>query len=199
MKTLPKILLGTLCFGFASLGFGQDIRIGLVADWPMDFDNIGITPDLTGFGNDLTEFNGPTLVPGQRNNAFSFNGSNQYLGLTHGFTDFNLRGLPIYSSPLGYTIAMWVNAVGPGSARYLFIGAITASNNPLLILQTGNSVAGFAGRAVPSPVFGSDEMNTPPSARPTIKDVARLVAACFWIAKQDGMLSIVRCAMTRTY
>ena len=146
--TLKKSLLLFYLLFFAvllSLGsspvFAADVRAGLVSYWPLDVDSGGTTPDL-GFGNTMTIAGGSAIVPGQVTNAFSFNGTSQYLGITH-TTDNSITGLPIYSSTNGYTICFWVNAPPVGTSnvngRYLFTEGNTANNNPLLLFQTRNS------------------------------------------------------------
>ena len=121
--------------------FAADVRAGLVSYWPLDVDSGGTTPDY-GFGNNMTIFGGSTIVAGQFTNAFSFNGTAQYLSITHG-TDNSVNGLPIYTSANGYTICFWVKAAPVGTGgnsndRYLFAEGSTASANPLLLLQTRN-------------------------------------------------------------
>src|ERR1044071_5159398 len=71
-----------------------DLRDGLVSYWPLDVDNSGTTPDPS-FTNDLTLVSGPTVGTGQVSNAFTFNGTSQYLSITHGTTNAD-TGLPIY-------------------------------------------------------------------------------------------------------
>ncbi|MDQ6632176.1 MAG: LamG domain-containing protein, partial [Verrucomicrobiota bacterium] len=130
----------TLGFLFLNLAIASaDINTGLVSYWPFETTDGVTTPDLA-FGNNLTLNNGPTLVPGQRGNAFSFNGAvpPQYLGTTHS-TNNQVSGLPIYKTG-PYTIMMWVKGAAQ-TAKYLFTEASTNSNNPLLLLQTGQTAA----------------------------------------------------------
>ena len=144
-STLPSLLFlaaGILCL---SLGVASaaDVRTGLVSYWQLDADNGGITPDYGAGGNNLTIFGGSAIVAGQFNNAFNFNGTSQYLGITHS-TDNTVTGLPIYNSANGYTICFWLKGppVGTGgnaNDRYVFAEGSTASANPLLCFQTRNA------------------------------------------------------------
>ncbi|MGI8965465.1 MAG: LamG-like jellyroll fold domain-containing protein, partial [Limisphaerales bacterium] len=130
----------TLAFLFLNLAIASaDIQTGLVSYWPFETTDGVTTPDLA-FGNNLTLNNGPTLVPGQRGNAFSFNGAvpPQYLGTTHS-TNNQVSGLPIFKAG-PYTIMMWVKGQAQ-TAKYLFTEASTTSGNPLLLLQSGQVAA----------------------------------------------------------
>lgn len=49
-----------------------------------------------------------------------------------------MNGLPIYNSPGGYTVMMWVKGAAQ-TAKYIFTEGSTASVNPLLLIQTGNA------------------------------------------------------------
>ncbi len=138
MKTPVRILVASAWFCAALSGLAGDPRIGLISYWPLDVDNAGTTPDMGPLNNTLTDFNGPGIVPGQFGNAFSFSGS-QYASLTHDF-DNSATGLPIYNSPKGYTIAMWVKGAAQ-TAKYLFTEGCTTNTNPLFIIQTGNAAS----------------------------------------------------------
>ena len=110
-------------------------RASLAAYWPLDTGSGGTTPDLA-LGNNLTLFGGPTIAGGVFSNAFSFNGSSQYLSQTH--DPGGASGLPLYQPGRACTVALWVR--GPAqTAKYLFAESSTTNNNPLFLLQTGQS------------------------------------------------------------
>lgn len=121
----------------ASMAQGKNLRDGLVAYWPLDAHDGSTTADVA-FTNTMSVVNNPAVVPGQRGNAFSFVNPTTYLTNLHS-TDNTETGLPIYNAGR-YTIAMWVKGAAQ-TARYLFAEGSTASNNPLLILQTGQAAA----------------------------------------------------------
>src|ERR1035437_3980159 len=141
MKRMPSLCCLLFTFGLLMLEhgtiFAADVRVGLISYWPLDMDNGGTTPDMGSGGNSLTEVNGATVVSGQVSNAFSLNGTSQYLSITHGF-DYGTSGLPIYNSPGGYTVMMWVKGAAQ-TAKYIFTEGSTASTNPLFLIQTGNA------------------------------------------------------------
>ncbi len=140
MKTLicsPTLFLAALIVSVGlSSASADDLRVGLVSYWPLDTIAAGTTPDLA-YGNNLTVNNSPTSAAGQFGNALTFNGTSQYLGLTHD-TDFNVNGLPIYNSPGGYTVAFWVKGAAQ-TTKDIFAEGNTSSSNPLLQLQSGGS------------------------------------------------------------
>ncbi len=112
-------------------------RAGLLAYWPLDTANRGATPDL-GLGNYLVINGAPSIVPGVVSNAFSFDGSSQYLSVAHSPSGTN--GLPAYQPGGACTIAGWVR--GPRqTAKYIFAEGSTTNNNPLFVLQTGQAAA----------------------------------------------------------
>jgi len=132
--------------GLSSVGVAQppDIRQGLVAYWPLDGTDGAITPDATPFGHHLSlvGMDASSFVPGRFGQAASFNGSSTYLRKDHGPEDYPATGMPIYRASR-YTITMWVK--GPAqTGKYLFTEGSTLSNNPLLILQTGQAAANNA-------------------------------------------------------
>ena len=110
-------------------------RAGLLAYWPLDAANGGATPDL-GLGNNLVINGAPSIVPGVVSNAFSFDGSSQYLSVAHSPSGTN--GLPAYQPGRACTVAAWVRGV-PQTARYVFAEGNTTNNSPLFLLQTGQS------------------------------------------------------------
>jgi hypothetical protein len=143
MRTTQTLLsLAALC-GFASITVAQpaDIRQGLIAYWPLETTDGGISPDLTPFGNPLPIVGSPVVSPGQFNNAYTFDGSTTYLSSTHDF-DSAATGLPIYraGSSHSYTITMWVKGAAQ-TGKYLFSEGCTTNIAPLLILQTGQVAA----------------------------------------------------------
>ena len=144
MKTPRQILRIALGACLATSVFAQpsDVRVGLVAYYPLEAINSGTTPDMA-FTNTLTVVGTPDVGAGKFNNAFTFNGSSSYLTNLHA-PDNTATGLPIYRAG-SYTIAMWVK--GPAQAnKYLYAegntntAGSTAGQNPLLILQTGSAV-----------------------------------------------------------
>lgn len=125
-------------------GQPADIRQGLVAYWPLDGTDGVITADATPFGHhlNLVGMDASSFVPGRFGQAASFNGSSAYLRKDHDPEAYPATGMPIYRASR-YTITLWVK--GPAqTARYLFTEASTLSNNPLLILQTGQAAANNA-------------------------------------------------------
>jgi hypothetical protein len=139
MKTRTCLLTATLVLAFASAGVCAPIHTGLVSFWPLDVDNGGTTPDLA-TGNNLNIIGSSTIVPGRfgTNAAFAFDGTSQYLTLTH--TTNNMpTGLPIAAAAGGYTVAMWLNAPSGQVDRYAFAEGSTTSTGPLLLLQTAYS------------------------------------------------------------
>jgi hypothetical protein len=141
-----RLLLSCLCAAIVAGGAlhstAADVRLGLVAYWRMDSTDGVSMQDETHSNNDLNmiNMNAGNLVPGQFENAASFNGSSSYMLNLHS-ADPSLSGLPIYNHG-SYTICMWVK--GPAqTARYLYAegNAPTPTPNPLLILQTGQDAA----------------------------------------------------------
>ena len=110
-------------------------RAGLQAYWPLDTANGGTTPDLA-VGNNLAVYGSPGISPGTISNAFSLNGSSQYLSIGHNPSGTN--GLPLFQPGGVCTIAMWVRGIAQTS-NYLFTESSTTNNNPLFVLQTGQS------------------------------------------------------------
>src|ERR1051326_2695814 len=117
-----------------------DLLTGLVSYLPLDVNNSGVTPDMS-FANALTVNGAPSVTSGQFSNAFNLSSTtSDYLVITHGPLNVD-TGLPIYAAG-SYTICMWVKGLGSqGTARYIFTEASTTSNNPLLLMQTGNTTA----------------------------------------------------------
>ncbi|HZO85767.1 MAG TPA: LamG-like jellyroll fold domain-containing protein, partial [Verrucomicrobiae bacterium] len=116
------------------------LREGLVSFWPLETADGGVTPDLAS-GNTMSIVGNASVAPGQRGNAFTFDGTTSYLLNSH-TPDNSITGLPIYTAG-GYSISMWVKGA-PQTARYLFSEGSTTSNNPLLILQTGQAATNNA-------------------------------------------------------
>lgn len=73
MNSPIKLLAASFWLAGIVSTLSADVRVGLITYWPLDVDNGGTTPDMGSSGNNLTEFNGPTVVSGQVSNAFSFN------------------------------------------------------------------------------------------------------------------------------
>ena len=118
-----------------------DIRQGLVAYWPLESADGGVTPDVTPFGNLLNITGAPGVGPGVRNNAFTFDGLSTYLANSH-TADNAVTGLPIYRAG-SYTIAMWVRGSAQ-TANYLFSHGNTTVTAPIFILQTGQAAGNNA-------------------------------------------------------
>ena len=61
------------------------LSYGLVGYWPLDgkYTNISTTSDISGHGNDGTLVSSPTPIIGQIGQALSFNGTNQYVGISN--------------------------------------------------------------------------------------------------------------------
>jgi hypothetical protein len=135
-RALQKVLLASLLLA-ATSPLQAALTDALISYWPLDAVADGKTPDVIA-DNDLTLVGpiGDTLREGKP--AFQFDGTSTYFTNLHP-TDASITGLPIYRDG-GYTIAMWVKGP-PQTARYLFAEGSTASNNPLLILQTGQAAA----------------------------------------------------------
>jgi hypothetical protein len=116
------------------------LREGLVSFWPLETADGGVTPDLAS-GNTMSIVGAPIVTPGQRGDAFTFDGVSAYLVNVH-TPDNSITGLPIYTAGR-YSISMWVKGA-PQTAKYLFSEGSTTSNNPLLILQTGQAATNNA-------------------------------------------------------
>ncbi len=111
-------------------------RAGLLAHWPLDVANGGATPDEA-LGNNLLLYGSPAVVfGGAISNAFAFDGASQYLSLVHGPSGTN--GLPFYQPGRTCSITMWLRGAAQ-TARYLLTESSTTNNNPLFLLQTGQS------------------------------------------------------------
>ncbi len=118
-----------------------DLQTGLVSYWPLDTADAGATPDLA-FGNPMTTNNAPTITTGQRSNAFTFNGTSQYLNYSHTASPAN-DGMPIYLAPGGFTVAAWVKG-NPQSAanRTIFYLANLASTTPAFWIEADGTALG---------------------------------------------------------
>jgi hypothetical protein len=118
--------------------FADDVRNGLVSYWPFDTVNGNTTPDLA-FGNDLVLVNSPTSGAGFRGQAFSFNGSSQYIGMVHtnDATFTNNMGLPIYSAKR-YTVMFWVKGAAAQNNKVVFAEGTTNTQNGLFLIGTRN-------------------------------------------------------------
>jgi hypothetical protein len=108
-------------------------RAGLLADWPLDAVTGSTTPDLS-HGNNLSLYGSPGPVAGVISNAFTFNGSSQYLNLAHETT--NAAGLPVYQQGRPFTVAFWVRGAAQ-TAKFLLAEGNPTNNGPLFLLQSG--------------------------------------------------------------
>src|SRR5688572_25642498 len=134
---ITALLLLSLSFNSIQ---AASLREGLVSFWPLETADTGVTPDLAS-GNTMSIFGNPIVEPGQRGNAFTFDGTTAYLLNSH-TPDNSITGLPIYRAGT-YSISMWVKGAAQ-TARYLFSEGNTADNDTLLILQTGQAAANNA-------------------------------------------------------
>ncbi|MDB6125986.1 MAG: hypothetical protein JWQ71_4979 [Pedosphaera sp.] len=141
---LYSALCATLALGL-SLGTAlADVRQGLVSYWP--FESVTDTsPDVV-YTNQLTlnNMDSSAVVAGERGQALSFNGTNQYLSLIHPENNLD-SGLPIYSAK-AYTIACWVKG-SPGQISKVVFGssATVGSSSPsaaLLLINTPTDGSG---------------------------------------------------------
>jgi hypothetical protein len=107
----------------------------VISHWPLDAASGGATPDVIS-GNDFKLFGNPTITSGAISNAFSFDGSSQYLSITHGTV--NTNGLPVYQPGASCTIAFWVRGAAQ-TAHYIYTQSATNNNTPLFLLQTGQA------------------------------------------------------------
>ncbi len=162
----------------------------MIMYWPLDVDNAGTTPDVAAYyGNAMAEIGGPTVVAGQFGTACSFDGISQYLVINHGF-DNSVNGLPIYTSAKGYSITLWVKGAAQTS-RYLFAEGSTASNNPLLLLETGTNSATNSHLAIQirTTAGGTSLINNVPSTSVVFDNTWRHIA---WVDDH-----VLRCPKSR--
>lgn len=111
-----------------------DLMAGLVNYWPLDeirTDDSGnlLTPDLYSQADmQVVNMDASNLVPGQAGNALMFDGVEEYA--------FRVAGRPI-NNDQGFSIAMWVNAIGQGySDLRFFAEGSSDSNTPLFTMGT---------------------------------------------------------------
>jgi hypothetical protein len=112
-------------------------RVDLIGYWPLDVTNGGTTPDLA-LGNPLTINGGASAVPGVFSNAFSFDGVAKYLSATPAPAASN--ALPVYQPGRAFTVAAWVRGA-PQTGKYVFAEGNATNNNPLFLLQTGQTAS----------------------------------------------------------
>ena len=143
LVALLTVLALSLCLCPAPAQTTPSLDVGLVSYWPLDSTNVdGTTPDLTSFGNTMTNKNSPSLVSGVRSNCLSFNGSTHYVTRTHGFSPES-DGLPIFWAPAGYTVAFWVKGAPQTAAgRGLFVMGNSTNLNPTLRISTDKTANG---------------------------------------------------------
>ncbi|MEI8045524.1 MAG: LamG-like jellyroll fold domain-containing protein, partial [Verrucomicrobiota bacterium] len=117
---------------------------GLVSYWPLDVvTNLPpTTPDVYR-GNDmaLISMDSSNLTSGPFNQALTFNGSSQYLNRTHGFSR-EIGGLPVYTAPGGYSVAMWLKGAPQAANRLLFAMGNSTNNNPSVWIATDRYASG---------------------------------------------------------
>ncbi|MDB6026752.1 MAG: Laminin domain protein, partial [Verrucomicrobiales bacterium] len=137
---VPLFLIAICCPLFAG-----DVRIGLVSYWPFETVNGNTTPDLA-FGNHLV-LNNMTVANidpnGARSNAFSFNGSTQFLGMAHtnNATLTNNLGLPIYSLKR-YTVMFWAKGAAGQNNKVVFSEGTSNTASGLFLIGTRNGTTG---------------------------------------------------------
>src|SRR5450759_1131770 len=151
MKLTTRLLTtGMLCLSLVPAFAQTTLTNGLIGYWPFDSvsaDNT--TPDLA-LGNNLPLINSPSLVVstiGTHNatNCFNFNGTSQYLLLTHS-TNYAATGLPIYSTR-GYTVAFWVMGAAGQAANHIIFSEANGNNSGLLFeFNTGGPSGATANR-----------------------------------------------------
>lgn len=106
----PLVMAIVFCLCLSSAWAQTTLTNGLIGYWPFDTTDGVSTPDLA-LNNSLFLFNSPANGPSgntvrNTGNCFTFNGSSQYLDLTH-TTNYLATGLPIYTTH-GYSVAFWV-------------------------------------------------------------------------------------------
>src|ERR1035437_139548 len=150
MKLTTRLLTaGMLCLNLAPAFAQTTLTNGLVGYWPFDTTDGVSTPDLA-LNNSLLLVNSPSLVAstiGTHNatNCFTFDGSSQYLLLTHS-TNYAATGLPIYSTR-GYTVAFWVKGAAGQTANHIIFSEANGNNSGLLFeFNTGGPSGATANR-----------------------------------------------------
>jgi hypothetical protein len=150
MKLTTRLLTaGMLCLSLVPAFAQTTLTNGLVGYWPFDTTDGISTPDLA-LNNSLLLVNSPSLVAstiGTHNatNCFTFNGTSQYLILTH-TTNYAATGLPIYSTR-GYTVAFWVMGAAGQAANHIIFSEANGNNSGLLFeFNTGGPSGATANR-----------------------------------------------------
>lgn len=116
-----------------------DVRAGLLSYWPMnEVDTDGLSPYRTA---DIYSHNDLSLITsgffeqpaGAFGSAIGFDGVDQYA--------LRRSGFPTYSNP-GFSVSLWINALGTGqSDRRFFAESSTNNVNPLFVFGTHASGA----------------------------------------------------------
>ncbi|MFM1768215.1 MAG: hypothetical protein RJA22_744 [Verrucomicrobiota bacterium] len=148
MNNLRCLTLALACLALVPSLRAQpgDVRVGLVAYWPMDATDSVTTPDASHLGlNGLSLRGAPTFDPGKLGNAVTLNGASMCLTNLHSPNNA-ATGLPVYRAGAAYTVAMWIKA--PAQTNKVFfglgatnVGGVTAGQNPILLLQSGTAAA----------------------------------------------------------
>lgn len=99
-------------------------------EWPLDADNAGITPDISGNGNDATLNNfGPApWMPGNFGNALMFDGVDDYVSLADQSSVYDGLGTP-------YSISYWVKA--PAQQNAFVYAEGTIGTQAILVFGSG--------------------------------------------------------------
>jgi hypothetical protein len=148
MKAARFLIVVLACLGFAASLRAQpaDVRVGLIGYWPMESTDGVTTPDASYLGlNPMSLRSAPTFDPGKYGNAVTLNGTSSCLTNLHS-ADPTATGMPIYRIGGSYTVAMWVKGP-PRAATVLFglgatnVGGVTAGQNPIVLLQTGQGAS----------------------------------------------------------
>jgi hypothetical protein len=145
MKRQARLPLLALVFATAShpaAGAPPDVREALVSYWPLDAVSAdGLTTPDAVTGNDfvLNWLDASFLVPGQRGQAFVFDGLSQYLHFTT--PEPMDTGLPISRAP-AYSVLFWVKGKGTGQVdARMFSESSSTVNDPLVNIGTHNTGA----------------------------------------------------------
>lgn len=104
--------------------FMRGLADKLVAYYPLDeFADTDIVPDESDNDNDGTAFGDPMVVGGQVDDAFEFDGMDDYIQVDDD------TSLDITSA---MTVSAWVNTDNVGSSHHAIVDKISANNNWLL-------------------------------------------------------------------
>ncbi len=147
MKKHPLLFL--LCLsGLTVAATAQDVRLGLVAYWPLDeVSPDGLTtPDKSPAPLDLTLVNmdATNLTVGMRGNGMTFNGTDE---ISYANTGGAVKeGLPLQGN-VRKTICLWIRANGATQTdRRFFAEASMLANPPMFNMGTDSSATAPSGK-----------------------------------------------------